>query len=122
MSSEQVTKPNLYQFLVTFQLKGAKDIGENWRSISVKASRKRKFIKDEEIRGELLDQIIEECEGRKFRPFSALSCLEIRQRSDGSIGYYLNVPEQKITDTYLDILDAIIKGYRAIKKREDKGR
>ena len=113
-----MVKPSLHKFLVSLPLKGAKKIGEDWKSYSTQAWRRRKYIRDNEISDEELENIQEEFKNRKNRPYSSLSYIELKEHRDGSIGYTINVPEKNITEVYLDILDAVVKGHKEIKRRK----
>lgn len=114
---DPVLKPSLKKFLLTFSLKGVKNKGTNWSSLSTKASRKRKFIR-ENISDDMLDKIMKDNSGKKYKPFSSFSYLNISTNSDGSIGYKISAIESKIVEIYMDILDSIIKGYKAEMKKE----
>ena len=122
-------KPSLLDFLVDFQFrrvprrrdgKAISDKERKPRKVKTsKASLSRKFIR-ENISNDTLEQIVEANQGRKDIPFYSLSCLKVKvdklENGQEIISYRINVSDEELNIVYMDILDAIIKGYRKLER------
>jgi hypothetical protein len=112
-----VRKPSLHQFLVDFKMDDVVQTGTGYQNLSVNATNRRKYLRDNKIPDIVLEKMWNDYKDRRHPPYSSFAFLKLREKPGE---YYIDVPANKMIEIYLDMLKAVIEGHKIISRKKKR--